>query len=309
MGPHVRNWMGVNDDDYKGESHTEPRAEAIAAFNEAFLSRLEDGIPSNSDHFVDIIEELVGMNFPLLALKFADAYPTFFPSDDFRAHLHLGNSAMMVGDLLRAEDAFVSAQKLVTEEPAPYVNLVQIYCHDGKLTAAKEWCLSGLNVDSNNTRLWEMLAWIEQQLNPTDLPAAIKFIGQLSGELSSWAGASLACDLTNPEDATTKLAALERYWNEGAREDDFLIEFTAVLGMCGQYDRIPAIIWQAEKERSNGLKWQLILHLAQAYMGLSRDEDALKALEKLSLVRDLPHQAQVAVEAMKTEIKGSPQLN
>jgi hypothetical protein len=120
---------------------------------------------------------------------------------------------------------------------------------------------------------------------------------------------SLACDLQNSEDPLTKLAALERFWNEGCRDDDFLIEFTAVLGMSGQYDRIPAIVWQAEKASNQELKWQLILHLAQAYMGLGRDEEALQALDKLNKIKLLPPQARQAVQAMTDEIKASAQLN
>jgi Flp pilus assembly protein TadD len=309
MGPHVRAWLGVSDNDYQGADHTEPRAEDIAMFTDVFLTRVEDAVPNDSHHFVDILEELVGMNLPLVALKFSDAYPDLFPADDFRAQLHLGNAAMIAGELIRAEDAFVAAQKLVAEEPAPYVNLAQIYCHDSKLEAARTWCLAGLNVDPNNTRLWELLAWVEQTLRPDQITAATELIARVATDLSSWAGMSLACDLQNSEDPLTKLAALERFWNEGCRDDDFLIEFTAVLGMSGQYDRIPAIVWQAEKASNQELKWQLILHLAQAYMGLGRDEEALQALDKLNKIKLLPPQARHAVQAMTDEIKASAQLN
>jgi hypothetical protein len=51
------------------------------------------------------------------------------------------------------------------------------------------------------------------------------------------------------------------------------------------------------------------LHLAQAYMGLGRDEEALQALDKLNKIKLLPPQARQAVQAMTDEIKASAQLN
>ena len=304
MGPRIKNWLEISDDTYRGHENTSPTAHDAAAFTDFVLTKIEDSTPTDADHLVDLLEELVGMNMPLLAVKLADAYPHLFPQSDFRAQLHVGNASMLIGDLARAELAFIDAQKLVPEEPAPYINLAQIYCHDNALDRAREWCLAGLDTDQDNTRLWELLAWLEQNNGTSDAASAAGKIAVLAKEKNSWAGMSLACDLVNPEDALTKLAALETFWDEGCRAPEFLIEFTAVLGMAGRYDRIPSIIWQAEKQAPQGLPWQLTLHLAQAYLGLGRDQDALATLDKLSNSNELPDFARQAAEAIKAEATG-----
>ncbi len=309
MGPHLRQWFSISQADYRGFENTTPTAEDLASFSENFLDSLEDRSPQNENHFVDILEELVGMNVPLLAVKFVDSYPSLFPHDDFRAQLHYGNAAMLVGDLARAESAFVTAQKLVPEEPAPYVNLVQIYAHDNLLDKARQWCLAGLDADCENARLWEFAAWLEQNENPTNTNQYVgKKILDLAKQKNSWTGTSLAFDLTNPEDAIGKAQALEAFWNSGARDTKFLIEYTAVLGVAGHYDKIPAIVWHTQKEEKPS--WQLLLHLAQANLGLGRDDDALEALEKAIKCEDLPDDARSVIATLKAEIPATtPPLN
>lgn len=311
MGPKLRAWFQVPDTSYRGHNNTSPTAEDIANFTDALLKHLQELSPRDADHLVDLIEELVGMNLPLLAIKMVDAFPEIFPSEDFRAQLHYGNASMLVGDLARAQLAFISAQQIVPEEPAPYINLAQIYCHDGMLHEAQTWCRSGLDADANNPRLWELLAWVDKNLHVNE--KSNKECGErlaiLAGEKNSWAGASLACELINSDDALSKLAALEKFYDEGLRDEAFLVEFTALLGVTGRYDRIPAILWQAEKQSSQGLCWQLILHLAQAYMGLGRDDEAVQALDKLNKVKDLPEHAQAISKEMLAEITGKARLN
>jgi tetratricopeptide (TPR) repeat protein len=302
----MRSWMGVLEDNYTGFNNLSPRPEQIAAFNEAFVQRLEDQAPNNSDHLVDLLEELVAMNTPLLAIKLVDAYPNLFPSNDFRAQLHLGNAAMLVSDLARAESAFIDAQRLVPEEPAPYVNLAEIYCHDGLFDHAKKWCEAGLEAESNHTRLWELIAWIEQQNSGDDASlreSVINKIKTLAEQKNSWAGTALACDLRNPEDVLTKAKALDVFFFDGCRDEDFLIEYTAVLGMAGQYDKIPPIVWQFEKQTSSkSQNWQLTMHMVQAFMGLGRDEDARENLKKLVSRDDIPPAAVAAITALKQEL-------
>ena len=306
MGPHIRKWLSVDEKAYSGFDNTSPSVEDIATFTDSFILKLEDQSPKNQDHLVDLLEELVGMNMPLLAIKLVDAYPDMFPSQDFRANLHLGNASMLVSDLARAEAAFITAQKLVPEEPAPYVNLTQIYCHDGLLDQAQTWCDAGLEAESDNTRLWELMAWIEQQKAGNDSgarPLIIKRIIDLAKNKNSWAGFSLACDLENPEDAPAKVRALETFWNQGCRDEQFLIEYTAALGMAGNYDKIPSIVWQAEKQdRSKKISWQLYLHLVQSFMGLGRDDDAREAMAKLEGQKELPDSALGVIQALKSEL-------
>jgi tetratricopeptide (TPR) repeat protein len=312
MGPAVRQWLNIPESDYSGFENTSPTGEHVALFTDAVLESFENGSPRDDSQLVTLLEELVGMNMPLLAIKLVDAYPQLFPQDDFRAQLHLGNASMLVSDLARAEDAFIKAQSIVPAEPAPYINLTQIYCHDGLIDKARNWCLAGLDTDQDNTRLWELLAWIGQtgkSDDERDRTSVARELALIAKEKNSWAGMSLACDIQDPEDVLTKLATLERFWNEGNRSTDYLVEYTAVLGMAGQYDRIPAIIWAAEREQTNGLPWQLTLHLAQAYLGLGRDQDALDSLDKLNKVNDLPDQARGAADAIRAEVKGESLKN
>ena len=302
MGPHLRQWFGLSATQYKGAETESVSAELISAFSDKFLATLEDTTPKNQNHLVDILEELVGMNLPLLAIKFVESYPTLFPHDDFRAQLHYGNASMLIGDLARAETAFIAAQKLVPEEPAPYVNLTQIYCHDDLLEKAKEWCLAGLNIDSENARLWELAAWLEQRRNSetTQKDTVAKNIAILAREKNSWTGTSLACDLQDSEDPAAKADALTLFWDTGVRDPEFLIEYTAVLGVAGRYDKIPPIVWQAKA--SGKTPWQLLIHLAQAHLGLGHPDDALEALNNANQYKDLSQEARSMIDALKAEL-------
>lgn len=302
MGPHLREWFGLSATEYKGAETENISSEQLATFSEAFLESLEDGTPKNQNHLVDILEELIGMNLPLLAIKFVESYPVLFPQDDFRAQLHYGNAAMLVGDLARAESAFIAAQKLVPEEPAPYVNLTQIYCHDDLFEKAREWCLAGLNIDPENTRLWELAAWLEQSKNHgnIDKETVAKNIATMAREKNSWTGTSLACDLKDSEDPSAKADALAVFWDTGVRDPEFLIEYTAVLGVAGRYDKIPPIVWQVKA--SGKTPWQLMIHLAQAHLGLGRSEDALEALNSVNKYKDLTHEARTIIDALRAEV-------
>jgi len=306
MGPKLRAWFGISEDQYKGYENVTPSPEHLALFSEGFIQSLEEKSPKNADHLVDVLEELVGMNFPLLAIKLVDSFPESFPHGDFRAQLHYGNAAMLVGDLARAEDAFIAAQKLVPEEPAPYVNLTQIYCHDRLFLQARNWCLAGLDADPENARLWELIAWLEQNNSNTPLTTqqVSTRIADLARDKNSWTGTSLACDLANPEDPLKKVGELESFWNSGLRDPMFLIEYTAVLGVAGRYDKIPAIIWQAQADLGSKTPWQLLMHLAQAHLGLGRDQEALQALETLDKYRELPDEALALSRSLMAEIKG-----
>jgi tetratricopeptide (TPR) repeat protein len=308
MGPKVREWMNISEQTYRGGDQ-EPSNDITHAFQTAFLARVEDAAISEGEKLADILEELIAMDLPLLAIKLVDTNLSAFMQDDFRSQLHLGNACMMVGEHARAEDCFRAAQKIVPEEPAPYVNLAQIYCHDELYDDAKAWCHAGLNIEPNNTRLWELLAWLLQKT--IGLEGAKEEISNLANKHHSWAGTSLAADLrigsepSDLSDVQAKLGALEPFFNEGVRDHDFLIEYTAILGSCGQYEKIPAILWQVEKSTTSKLPWQLRLHAIQAFMGLGRDDQALESIIKLSGETDLPVSVRSTLDSLKSEITGN----
>ncbi|MCX6123383.1 MAG: hypothetical protein NTV34_01330, partial [Proteobacteria bacterium] len=220
--------------------------------------------------------------------------------------LHLGNACMLTGELARAEGCFTEAQKIVPEEPAPYVNLAQIYAEDQHFDTALTWCLAGLDADKNFLRLWELLAWIYQQL---DFASAREKIRAQAALRQSWAGASLAVDLfaasEDEPDGRAKMLALDPFYLEGLRDVDFLVEYTAALGLAGHYDRIPTVLWQVESQATSGLPWQLYFHTIQAYLGLGRDDEALALIERTAKIDGVPPQIRTQLDGLRAEAQGT----
>jgi len=148
-------------------------------------------------------------------------------------------------------------------------------------------------------------AWLEQNESDQQAPRALvaRNIGQLAKQKNSWAGTSLACDLNNPDDVVTKADALEAFWNSGVKDLPFLIEYTAVLGMAGRYDKIPPIVWQSKLDDGK-TPWQLLVHLAQAHLGLGRPADALETLNSANKSDDLPPDTRAMIESLISEVTG-----
>lgn len=310
MGPRVQNWLGFSDGNSQIQEEVvkfaDPSALHQRMFEDHFLASLEDKAVQNEDHLTNLMEELLAMGLPHLLVKLVDANLDKFQISDFRSQLYLGNACMMLNDHSRAEDCFRSAQKIVPEETAPYVNLTQIYIHDELFSAAKDWCLSGLIVDPNHTRLWELYAWMCQ--NEHGLDKAKDFVHSLSKELNSWAGTSLSHDLNtsdmgDQDKAQEKLMDLESYYNEGLRDEAFLVEFTAQLGVCGKYERIPGVVWDLRsKSKGKAINWQLEVHELQSLMGLRREDQAKETLTRLLNRSDLPKTASTGLMELKAEL-------
>jgi hypothetical protein len=109
------------------------------------LRAMHSKLPSIEDGLIaDLVDELVTMAIPEAALDLARFYPTAIRDDDFRMQLAIGVAAMMVGELATSEVALIKAQSLLPNEPAPYVNLAQIFRSQDRLEEAEVWCLAGL---------------------------------------------------------------------------------------------------------------------------------------------------------------------
>jgi tetratricopeptide (TPR) repeat protein len=308
MGPKLRTWLHIDDMKYSGHNRSEPSDDEVRQFVTAFLTLLEDVREPSPEQLTDIIEELIGMNLPELVVRMSQSFAKLSHDQDFRFQLHLGNALMMTGELVSAIDAFAKAQKIVPAEPAPYVNLAQIYCHEGQLDDALAWINAGLAADSNFLRLWSINAWILQQKNPDAPQKVLDLINEKAKILHSWAGASLSADL-QPNDqlqdrSLTKVAVLEKFFHNGERSEEFLIEYTACLGLAGQYDKIAPILWQIEKSSDKPLHWQLALHRVQAFMGLGRDEEAREFLSKLEVNAGIPPEGHQVIAELKKELHG-----
>ena len=302
MGPHMISVLGIVEGQYLGHLNMNPSESDCIAYQEFLLDHLDSISIESSDQLTDVIEELIGMNFPILVVKFAQAFHNLVQEFDFRTQLHLGNAYMMIGDFASAEFSYKRAQSLILEEPAPYINLVQIYCEEARFALAETWCQAGLKIDPNNTKLWEFFTWIQRRLNQ-DL--VLERVEEIAKQLNSWAGKLLSIDLleTDPmKAAAAKLIVLNEFYQEGIRADDFLIEYTAVLGLNGQYEKIPLVIWQQEKSGRSTLPWQLYAHSIQALMGLGRDDQAMEIANKTLTIKGLSPSAITTIRSMQQEL-------
>ncbi len=321
MGPALRRYLGITSD-YRGDLSAKVSDEAAAAFGQALLAYAQDHqLDGRADNvgaanvgsavLVNILEELVTMDMPAAALQMYAAHRDLFPVADFRAQFHLGNAAMLAGSLVQAEQAFIEAQKLVPGETAPYMNMAQILIHDRRFDEARAWIEAGLNADANHCGLWELLAWVFEQM---EIPDHTKLLEKLAGENNSWAGLSMVAELVAPAEPERKLNALEAFYasySDGAASEEFLVEYTAVLGQCGLYDRIPAVIWRVKSARAGKpLSWKLQLHLAQAQIAMEQMSEARASLEALQGMKTLPASViDTVIPALMAEINGINESN
>lgn len=298
MGPNLRAYLDLGEA-YEGES-VPRRDENEEAALTAYLRRHHD---NNIDRLsgaqvIDLADELVTMDLPVAALELAGRRPSDFGDQDFRAQLALGVAAMLTGDLAVAEAALRKAQAAMPEEPAPYVNLTQIFHSLGRHDEAEVWCQAGMDAEPNNLRLWDLLAMLYQTRFGEFLPEELLRVAE---KRASWAGLALAADLTTTGDRYFKANLLERLYAQGERDTQFLVELTGAYGVAGQFDRIPPLVWQAERATTKRLPWQLRMHGAQAQLALGHGAECLEHLAKLATDPTLPPEARGALDELRKE--------
>jgi hypothetical protein len=301
MGPNVRIWLGISREVDLGKHRNRPGQEERLGFSDFLLHSIEHGEgqhPLDENQLVDLVDELVAMDLPLVALKLIDAFPNLWHRNHFRGALAEGIAAMQVEDLERAEISFRVAQGLVPAEPAPYVNLVQIMIFQDRLADARTWCQAGLTAEPNNFNLWDLMADIasreKAEFSHHDIIEAAK-------QFDSWAGYSMAADLDPDANSQTKAAHLDPFYNHGERSSDFLIEYTGALGAAGHFEKIPQIIWQAEKFASDPIPWKLHLHGAQAHLAMNQLDRFAAMIEILRKKPGVP--AEIISELERTYIE------
>ncbi len=296
MGPVVRRYLGIDDDVYLGAS--QPGTQRDEDFEKFMARYLQQNPIESPDMATTMAEEFLGMGQPYLALVLASVYEDSALDHEFRWHFALGNAAHMSGDDQLAESYWRDAHRLIPDEPAPYVNLAELMFHQERDNEALEWSLACLEVDVNNTRIWETIAAIFQSRDATDVGSRLH---QLAEERGSWAGVSLAALITDPDDRMLRAQRLQALYDGGLREGPFLVEFTAALGVALQYEKIPALLWQAEKDSRTRLPWQLYAHGAQAQLALNERAGAAKWLTRALADSDLPAQARPELESLLQE--------
>jgi len=299
MGPRVRALFAITDDSYRGESDPLFDDAYRKQFCDYFLRVTSEKTDLTNDHLTDLIDELTAMDVPEAVLGLVEQYPDLLNHRDFRCQLSIGVAAMITEKFELSEEALRSAQEILPAEPAPYINIVQILLAQSRLDEALVWCESGLEAEPNNYSLWELMTRIREI---TDGDAFPDMIMRLATRFNSWAGFSLAASLSSSGDRYQKVNLLEKLYAQGERSDQFLIEYTAALGVAGDMEKIPQIIWLEESgKRNKALSWQLYLHAAQAYLAMDRFEEALTYIEKSEKQKYIPDEAQSVIQELRVE--------
>lgn len=300
MGPKTRAYLGRG-------LWEEPAGalERTAASEQSFVHYLRSHHERHAEllplpDLIDLLDELIAMDLPEAVLDLAHDRPDVLQAKDFRAELTIGVAAMLTARFDFAEARFRAAQALLPAEPAPYVNLAQIFLSQDKADDAELWCVTGLDADPNHHPLWDLLAEILQGRYGEYMPERLL---QLAEKRSSWAGLSLAANLMTTGDRYFKANLLERLYSQGERSAEFLIELTGAYGVAGDFAKIPTVVWQAERMSTKGLPWQLHLHVAQAQLALGKTDDCLAALAKAKKDEYLPPEANAAIAELENEAR------
>ena len=299
MGPKVRAFFDVSDDNYRGEIDPLYDENYRKQFADYFLSVASTKSDLSIDSLTDLIDELTAMDLPEVVLGLVERHPELLTNRDFRCQLGIGVAAMLTENFNLSEDALRIAQEILPSEPAPYINIVQILLAQSRLDEALVWCESGLEAEPNNHSLWELMTRLREVTDGEAYPAMIM---RLATRFNSWAGLSLAASLSTSGDRYMKVNLLEKLYAQGERADQFLIEYTAALGVAGDMEKIPQIIWLEETgKRNTSLSWQLYLHAAQAYLAMDRYEEALTYIEKSEQQKYIPDEARSAIDELRAE--------
>ncbi len=299
-GPNLCRFLGLGDD-------SESNAETTSSQKNDFAKLLENYISENplnsASEFSAICEELVKMDLAPVGLYLRKQNSNISIDEDFKSLLSYGSAAMMEGDFATAEDSFVKAQKLEPAELAPYINMTRILT--GNADRSDEcmlWATAALKLDANAAEIWDSIYVLFESLYANSSGEELL---KLAKEKSSWMGCLLAGQLLAPEDAMFRAELLEDLYRQGLDDSTFLIELTAALGSAMQYDKIPPIIWRAEKVTGAAftrLPWQLYVHAAQAYLGLENKTQAGYMLKKALSDRSISPEAKGQLEVLANEL-------
>ncbi len=285
MGPWTRAYLGISDEIYRGDSMPAATPERVAAFGGFLVDFFQDHKPDSQAQFVDLLEEWTSMGQSGAVVQLAEKYSEFPIDGDFRACLALGSSLMLESELDEAATLLRQAQGLEPNELAPYVNLTSIYFAMEQDQEALKWADRALAIDHTNPRIWEIVASIYMY---EDRATAGERVRVKAEAINSYAGLSLAAELIDPTDRLLKAQLLGDAFNAGARDDEFLIEYTAALGLAQQFEKIPQILWRLENMEKKTLHWKLYSHGAQAFLAMNQTEQADQLIKKAARSPHIP---------------------
>ncbi len=285
MGPHLKNFLQITDAEYKGENAPPASPERLKEFSSFLIDYFQDHKPANHDQFVDLIEEMTSMGLSAVVVQFVEMNAEQTIEGDFRACLALGSSLMLESELDEAALFLRQAQALAPMELAPYVNLVSIYFSMEQDEEAMNWADKALTVDANHSKVWEYIA--SMYMYQDRATAGEKVRAKAEANLS-YAGMSLAAELIDPNDRLLKAQLLGDAFDAGSRDDEFLIEYTAALGLAEQFEKIPQLIFRLEKMEKKALHWKLFAHGAQAYLAMNKQDEAQELIHKAARSPHIP---------------------
>jgi tetratricopeptide (TPR) repeat protein len=302
MGPILRTWLGLSPEDHENLIQTDISPDQRQTFTDHVLSELKLRPVADEPLLIDLADELIAMDLPLLVLKTFDIAEAVWTRRDFRGLRAEGIASMLAGERDRAIQAFADAQGLYPDEPAPYANLAKIFLSESRFDEAWSWLETGLKTDPNHFEFWQIAAYIANQSNPG---TSGQVLLNLARKHLSWAGLSLSAELLENRNADTKALLLQEIYDQGERSHEFLTEYTGALGEAGLFEKIPVIVWQAEKLSQQELPWQLLVHKLQSYLELEQYETFIEqgqlALSGKSLPPEIKNQLKSVIEQHQNE--------
>jgi hypothetical protein len=287
LGPKIRAYLQL-----EGEG----KEANFTGFAEDFLAHVEKHPPES---LMDIADELLAMDLPLVVLSLIDLYPKLWIVD-FRSLLIEGLAAMLGGEPERALERFSEANRLNPEEPAPYVNACEILASQELWPQHQQWSEVGIAHCPNYRRLWEAAYLSASKSCPG---RELAYLQDLAKQVTSWVGSSLAAELRAPSDTIHQVEVLKPFYDGGERDPEFLLEYTGALGANGQFSMIPMIVWQSAKNQT--LPWQLHCHSLQAHLAMN-DKVSFFAESKKLLENpgSMPMTYRESIEKLREEVSG-----
>ena len=283
MGPKLREYLDI--EDYQGEQSGAPDAEKATAFSQQLIELFQAKPVGDFYEWVDLLEELCAMGLSSVVTFLAENDYKEQASEDFRAQLAIGSCYMLEGIDEAACQHLLAAYEASPEEIAPYVNLASLQYAFERDKEAKAWAEAGLKVDGEQTKLWEILASI---LLHDDKASAGEKLSEFAQSIQAYLGLSLAADLIDPNDALLKVQMLEPLADSSNLSAEFIVEYTAALGLAREFEKIPGVLWKAEQIHGLRLPWKAYAHLMQAYLAEEKATEAKQMLEKIKKLPDVP---------------------
>lgn len=298
MGPSLRSYLHISEDMYQGEKAPRPSEERAHRFSLALIDIFQQQPIDSFSEWVAVLEELTAMGLSQPALFLAEEDFREQANEDFRSMLAIGCSYMLAQNYSAACSFLEKAQAIEPAETATYVNIARIHYSHSADEKALIWAKAGLDVDPNNESLWEILASVYIAREKQTAGEALR---QDAQDRNSFMGLSLAAEIVSPNDALLKAQWLELLCDTPAEQNpQFLVEYSAVLGMAGHYEKIPALALKAEKLVDGALPWQLYAHAVQAHVAMEKLEAAQALFGKLEKSQEIPAET---LNAIKAEIK------